>query len=125
MIRFILHALATAVGFWIASKILPGVHVDTTTALIEGGLLLGVINALVRPILTILTLPITIITLGLFLLVVNAIMVWLVTLFIHRIHIHGFVSLILTVIVLGLTSWVASGVINAVTDRSGSDRDRR
>ena len=117
MLRFILHALATALGFWIAAKILPGVHVDTTLALIEGGLLLGVINAVVRPILTILTLPITIVTLGLFLLVVNAITVWLVTVFIHAIHIHGFVSLILTVIVLGLVSWAASGAINAMTER--------
>jgi putative membrane protein len=117
MLRFILHALATALGFWIAAKILPGVHVDTTIALIEGGLVLGVLNAVVRPILTILTLPITILTLGLFLLVVNAITVWLMTLFIHAIHIHGFVSLILTVIVLGIVSWAASGLIGMVTDR--------
>jgi len=117
MLRFILVGLATALGFWIASKIVPGVHVDTTIALIEGGLLLGVINAVVRPILTILTLPITIITLGLFLLVVNAITVWLVTVFIHGIHIHGFLNLILTVIVLGLTSWVSGIAINAVIDK--------
>ena len=118
IIRFILHALATAVGFWIAAKIIPGVHVDTTRALLEGGLLLGIVNAFVRPILTILTLPITILTLGLFLLVVNAIMVWLVTQFIHGIHIHGFVSLIMTVIVLGVVSWIASGLINQVAARS-------
>jgi putative membrane protein len=117
MLRFILHALATALGFWIAAKILPGVHVDTTIALIEGGLVLGVLNAVVRPILTVLTLPITIITLGLFLLVVNAITVWLMTLFIHAIHIHGFISLVLTVIVLGIVSWAANGLIGMVTDR--------
>ena len=117
MLRFILHALATAIGFWVAAKILPGVHVDTTIALIEGAVLLGIINAVVRPILTILTLPITIVTLGLFLLVVNAITVWLMTLFIHAIHIHGFISLILTVIVLGIVSWAANGLIGMVTDR--------
>lgn len=117
MVRFILHALATAVGFWIASRIVPGVHVDTTLALVEGGLVLGIINALVRPVLVILTLPLTIITLGLFLLVVNAVTLWLVTLLIHAIHIHGLWHLILTVIVLGLTSWVASFLINAVTDK--------
>ncbi len=117
MLRFFLHALATAVGFWIAAKILPGVHVDTTIALIEGAVLLGIINAVVRPILTVLTLPITIVTLGLFLLVVNAITLWLVTLFIHAIHIHGFVNLVLTVIVLGLVSWAASFLINMVVDK--------
>ncbi len=121
MLRFILQALTTAVGFWVAAKIVPGVHVDTTIALIEGGVLLGIVNAFVRPILTILTLPITIVTLGLFLLVVNAGMVWLVTVFIHAIHIHGFVSLILTVIVLGLTSLVSGGFIKAVTQ---SDKRR-
>ena len=117
MVRFILHALATAAGFWIASKIVPGVRIDTTVALVEGGLLLGIINALVRPILVILTLPFTIITLGLFLLVVNAITLWLVTVFIHAIHIQGFWHLILTVIVLGLTSWVAGSLINSMTDQ--------
>jgi putative membrane protein len=119
MLRFILQALATAAGFWIASRIVPGVHVDSTVALIEGGLVLGIMNALVRPILTILTLPLTILTLGLFLLVVNAITVWLMTLFIHGIQIHGFIHLILTVIVLGLTSWLAAGLINNMTDRKG------
>ena len=117
MIRFVLHALITAVGFWIASKIVPGVHVDSRIALIEGGVLLGILNALVRPILVILTLPLTIITLGLFLLVVNAITVWLVTLFIHAIHIHGAWHTILTALVISLTSWAGSIVINNVTQR--------
>lgn len=118
MLRFILQALATAVGFWIASRIIPGVHVDTTVALIEGAVLLGIINALVRPILVILTLPLTIITLGLFLLVVNAITLWLVTLFIHAIHIHGLGHLLLTVILLGVVSWAASGLINQAVDKN-------
>ena len=118
MLRFVLQAVATAIGFWIASKIVPGVHIDTTVALIEGAVLLGIINAFVRPILTILTLPITILTLGLFLLVVNAITLWLVTLLIHAIHIHGFLSLVLTVIVLGLVSWASSGLISSVAEKN-------
>lgn len=117
MLRFILQALATAIGFWIASK-LHLLRVDTVAALIEGGLLLGIINALVRPILIILTLPLTIITLGLFLFVVNVVTLWLVTVFIHAIHIHGFVHLLLTVMLLGLISWAASGLINQVVDRT-------
>ena len=114
MLRFILHALAAALGFWIAAKIVPGVRVDTTVALLEGGLLLGLLNALVRPILVLLTLPLTILTLGLFLLVVNAITVWLVTVFIHAIHIHGALHFILAALVISITSWAASIVINAV-----------
>ena len=118
MLRFILHAVATALGFWVAARVFHIVHVDGLRPLIEGALLLGIFNALVRPILVILTLPITILTLGLFLLVVNAIMVWLVTKFIHGIHVHGAIHLIETVIVLGVVSWAASGLINRMTEGS-------
>jgi putative membrane protein len=121
MIRFILHVLATALGFWVASKLMPhGVHVDNLTNLLEAGLLLGIINALVRPILVLLTLPLTILTLGLFLLVVNAITVWLVTLFLRGVHIHGALHFILTAIVISLTSWAASALIGS----AGLDRRR-
>ncbi len=112
MIRFVLHVLATALGFWVASKLMPhGVRVDNLTNLLEAGLLLGIINALVRPILILLTLPLTILTLGLWLLVVNAVTVWLVTLFLRGVHIHGALHFILTAIVISLTSWAVGGLI--------------
>ena len=121
MIRFILHVLATALGFWIASKLMPhGVHVHGLGSLLAAGLLLGVANALVRPILVILTFPLTLLTLGLFLLVVNGVMVWLVTVFLHGIHIQDPWHAILTAIVISLTSWVASGAIGS----AGLDRRR-
>lgn len=121
LIRFILHALATALGFWVASKLMPhGVAVDGLGSLLAAGLLLGVANALVRPILVILTFPLTLLTLGLFLLVVNGLMVWLVTVFLHGIHIHGLWHAILTAIVISLTSWAASGLIGS----AGLDRRR-
>jgi len=121
MIRFILHVLATALGFWIASKLMPhGVAVDGLGSLLAAGLLLGVANALVRPILVILTFPLTLLTLGLFLLVVNGVMVWLVTVFLHGIHIQDPWHAILTAIVISLTSWVASGAIGS----AGLDRRR-
>ena len=120
MVKFILRALVVAVGFWVAAHFVPGVHIHGWKTLLAASVLLGIANGLVRPIVTLLTLPITIITLGLFLLVVNAITVWLVTVFIHAIHIHGFISLILTVIVLGIVSWAASGLIGMVTDRDNS-----
>jgi putative membrane protein len=113
MTRFILHALAAALGFWIAAKIVPGVHVGGLGSLLAAGLLLGIINALVRPILVILTFPLTLITLGLFLLVVNGLTVWLVTLFLRGIQIHGLWHAILAAIVISLTSWVASGIIGS------------
>ncbi len=112
-VRFLLRACAAALGFWIASKVLHGVYVSGVAGLLAAGVLLGVINALVRPILILLTLPLTIVTLGLFLLVVNGISVWLVTLFDHTIQIRGPWDAILTAIIISLTSWAAGGLIDS------------
>jgi putative membrane protein len=117
MVSFLIRALAAAVGFWIASKLLHGVRVSGLESLLFAGLLLGVVNALVRPVLVILTLPLTILTLGLFLLVVNGITVWIVTRFIHGVQIHGSLNYILTALVISITSWVAGGVLHPDTRR--------
>ncbi|HEY5070490.1 MAG TPA: phage holin family protein [Caulobacteraceae bacterium] len=120
MARFLLHALAAALGFWLAAKVIPGVHVSGLGSLLAAGLLLGVVNALVRPILVFLTFPLTVVTLGLFLLVVNGMMVSLVAFFIHGVRVHAFFwDAILASLVISLTSWAASAVINR------SDRQRR
>ncbi len=119
MIRFILRAVAAAIGFWLAAKFVPGVHVGTWQSLLAAGLVLGVINALVRPILVLLTLPLTLITLGLFLLVVNGLTVWLVTVFIHGVQIHGLLAAVLTAIIISLVSWAAGSLINRADERRG------
>jgi putative membrane protein len=112
MVRFLLHALVAAIGFWVAAHIVPGVHIADLKALLIAGLLLGVVNALVRPIVTILTFPITVLTLGLFLLVVNALMIllvgWLMQKFgVAGFEIRGIVPAVLTTIVVWFVSWVA------------------
>lgn len=110
--RFVLHVLATALGFWLATKLMPhGVHADGLPSLLAAGLVLGIVNALVRPILVILTFPLTLLTLGLFLLVVNGLMVGLVTLFPLGVHVHGLWHAILTAIVISLTSWAVGCLI--------------
>ena len=111
MTKFLVRIVAAAVGFWIASRIIPGVHVGGVLSLLIAGLLLGVINALVRPILVLLTLPLTILTLGLFLFVVNGLTVWLVTGLVHGVQIHGFWAAVLTAIVISVVSWLAGGLI--------------
>ncbi|HTX48054.1 MAG TPA: phage holin family protein [Caulobacteraceae bacterium] len=119
MIRFILRGLVAAAGFWVASKLHFGPHIVGLTPLIVGGLLLGVVNAFVRSIVTLLTLPITIITLGLFLLVVNALMLyvvsWLVNTFVGHdtFHIGTIFHAIFTVIVIWFVSLVANMVLGA------------
>ena len=109
--------MIAALGFWMASRVIDGVHVDGLTALIEAGLVLGVLNALVRPILILFTLPLTILTLGLFLLVVNGLTVWLVTVFIHGIHIYHLWPAILTSVILSIVSWLANFLIGGLDDR--------
>ena len=116
MVGFILRALIAAGGLWIASRIGVGIEITTWKSLLGAAILLGVVNAIVRPILVFLTFPITIVTLGLFLLVINGLMLELVAFFFHLVHvngfqIHGFLAAVLGAIVVGLTSWVGSWFI--------------
>lgn len=71
MSAFLLHWLIMAVALWVTAYVVPGVHVTSWPALAVGALVLGLVNAIIRPLLVILTLPITVVTLGLFYLVVN------------------------------------------------------
>jgi putative membrane protein len=115
--RFLVYALAAAAGFWIASRLVHGVRVDGTVSLLLAGLVLGILNALVRPILTLLTLPLTIVTLGLFLLVINGLTVWLVTVFIHGVHIAGLWPAILTALIVSVTAWLANTLFGGLERR--------
>jgi len=117
MPKFLIRVLAAGAGFWIASRIIPGVHVGGVGALLLAALMLGVINAVVRPIIVLLTLPITVLTLGLFLLVVNGFTVWLVTRFMPGVHVHGFWDAMLTALVISMVSWIAGALLE--------DRNRR
>jgi putative membrane protein len=108
MIGFIIRVLITAAGLWLATQIVPGISAHSWKSLLAAALLLGIVNAIIRPILVFLTFPITIVTLGLFLLVINGLMLELVAFFLHGFHVHGLLAAILGAIVVGLTSWVAS-----------------
>lgn len=112
MTGFLLRTLLSAIGLWLASVWVTGVHFDTGGTLILAAILLGVVNALVRPIAFILTLPITIVTLGLFLLVLNAAMVALVAWILPGFRIPGgFRAALLAAIIVWLTGWVGSWLI--------------
>ena len=122
MVRFILRGLVAALGLWVASYLVPGVHVHGWKTLIIAGLLLGLVNALVRPIVTFFTLPLTVLTLGLFLFVVNGLMVLLVGWVLHRFgdtsyQIHGLFAAILTTVVIWFVSLVANMVLGDETTR--------
>ncbi|WP_294540577.1 phage holin family protein [uncultured Rhodoblastus sp.] len=111
MIGFLIRAAVVAVGLWVASSIVPGIAFASNGTLIWAALALGVVNGLVRPIMVVLTFPITILTLGLFLLVVNGLMIQLVAHFLTGFHVEGLLPAILTSIVVSLTSWVISWLV--------------
>jgi putative membrane protein len=111
MMGFALRVVITAIGLWLATQWVQGVHVDSTGTLILAGLLLGLVNAIIRPIAFILTLPITILTLGLFLFVLNAAMVWLVAAILPGFHAPWFTPAFLTSLIVWLTGWVGSWLI--------------
>jgi putative membrane protein len=112
MTGFVLRALMTAIGLWIATYWVSGIRIDDAATLILAGALLGIINAIVRPIAIILTLPITILSLGFFLLVVNAGMVALVAGILPGFHIPGgFWSAFATALIVWITSWIGSWLI--------------
>ena len=108
MTKFLLRAVFAAFGLWLASQVVPGISIDGAGTLAGAALLLGVVNAIVRPVLVVLTLPITILTLGLFLFVVNAAMFGLVAYFLSGFHVAGFVPALLGSIVVSFISWIGS-----------------
>jgi putative membrane protein len=112
MTGFILRAAISAVGLWIATRLVSGIRIDDAFTLVLAGASLGIVNAIVRPIAILLTLPITIVTLGMFLLVVNAGMVALVAALVPGFHIFGgFWSALATAVIVGVTGWIGSYLI--------------
>jgi len=112
MKKFLLRASFAAFGLWLASQVVPGITIDGAGTLAGAAILLGVVNAIVRPVLVVLTLPVTILTLGLFLFVVNAAMFGLVAYFLGGFHVAGFWPALLGSLVVSLISWLGSAFIS-------------
>jgi len=110
MTGFWIRLLITAVGLWVASS-LRGVHIDGVGTLLIASLLLGIVNAVIRPILIVLTLPITILSLGFFLLIVNAMMIGLVARVLPGFSIDGLGWAILASIVVTITGWMGNAFV--------------
>lgn len=107
MVGFIVQALVTMAGLWLSSKVVPGVEFTSTGSLIAAALILGIVNAFVRPLMIILTLPLTLVTFGLFLLVVNAAMIGLTAWFLGGFSVNGLWAGIGAAIVTGVVSYFA------------------
>jgi len=109
---FLIRVLVNALAIMLAASILPGIHVEGLVPALVGGLLLGLVNAVVRPVLIILTLPITLVTLGFFLLVLNALCFWLVDSLVKGFYVAGFSAAFLGAIVVSIVSWIMTALIS-------------
>lgn len=107
----ILRTLIAILGLFLASKIVPGVTIHGAGTFILAGLLMGLVNAIVRPIAFLLTLPLTILTLGLFLFVLNAAMFGLVAALLDKFAVAGFWSALFGAIIVSITTTVSSWYI--------------
>ena len=119
MLRFIVQFLVTCFGLWLSSRLVPGVDFLSNGSLLAAALLLGLANAVVRPVLTILTYPLTILSFGLFLLVVNAAVIGLVAALLGGFVVDGLGAGIGAAIVTGIVSWIAGWFIGEDPKRDG------
>lgn len=111
MAGFFARLFITAFGLWMADTVLSGIRFDGVVSLWLAALLLGLVNGFVRPVVIFLTFPLTLVTLGLFLFVVNGLMVMLVAWLMPSFHIAGLGSAILASVIVGLTGWMANAFI--------------
>ena len=111
MAGIILRTLITMLGLYLASALVPGVQIDGTGSLILAAVILGLVNGFVRPLALVLTLPLTIVTLGLFLFILNAAMFGLVAAMLDNFSVSGFWSAMFGAMVVSITSTIASWYI--------------
>lgn len=110
-VRFLVRLLLNGVAVFLAARLVPGITVTGPAAALIAGVLLGFVNAIVRPLLLLLTLPFTLITLGLFIFVVNAICLGLVAWLVPGFALSGFVAALIGAIVISIVSWLLTALL--------------
>jgi putative membrane protein len=110
MAAFVVRWLVTTVAVLVAAHLIPGISYEGWGALLGASLLLGIINAFVRPVLLLLSLPFIIVTMGLFIFVVNALLLMLVSKIIPPFQVAGFWSAFFGAIIISLVSWILSSL---------------
>ena len=112
MFRALLQIVLNGVALLIAAKLIPGIHYQGSLLyLLIAGLVLGLINLIVKPIVSTLSCPLILLTLGLFYLVINGLMLWLADFFLEGLRIDGFIPAILGGLVIALFNWVVRALI--------------
>jgi putative membrane protein len=111
-VGFLLRLVVNAAALWVAAQLVPGIVVTGLTPLLLAALVLGLINAIVRPVLLILTLPLTLVTLGLFIFVLNAFCLWLTSRIVPGLDVQTFGAALLGALVVSIVSWVLTAFVS-------------
>lgn len=126
--RLVLRWALNAVALMLLPQLIAGLRVDSYTAALVTALLLGLINALIRPILILVTLPITVLTLGLFTLVINALLFWAVAGLVAGVHVADFWAAFWAALLYSLLTWLVNLALADPRERTVRimvDRDPR
>lgn len=108
MKAFLIRWLVTVIAVAVATELISGIHADSVFSLILAALLLGIINAFVRPVLLLLSLPLILATMGIFFLIINALMLWGVSTIVHGFHVDGFGAAFWGALLISIVSWLLS-----------------
>jgi len=117
VLTYILNTLITAVSLLAADYLIPGIVINNFTAAVIAGVMIGLVNGLIRPVIFILSLPFTIVTLGAFMLVVNGFCFWLASVITPGFQVYGFWAFIFGPIVLSITSTI---LVRLLSQRGGA-----
>ncbi len=123
---FLIRLLANALAILAAAYILPGIEVSGGLSLLVAALVLALINAFVRPVLLFLTLPFTLVTLGLFIFLLNAFCLWLTSQLVKGFEVHGFWTAVFGALLISVVSWAVTALLSdrgqvVVITRRGGD----
>jgi putative membrane protein len=109
--RILLVWLVNALALAAVAYVMPSITIQSPGAAIVAALVLGLVNALLRPILVLLTLPVTVLTLGLFIFVLNGLLFWAVASLVPGFHVAGFGSGVLGALLFSIVSWALSALV--------------
>ena len=108
----LIRVVVNAAAIYLAAAIVPGIEISGVLTALGAGLVLGLTNAVIRPILVILTLPVTLVTLGLFLFVLNGLCLWLTALLVKGFEVHGFWSAVFGALLVSAVSWTLNAFVS-------------
>jgi putative membrane protein len=111
-VGFLVRVLVNAGAIYFAAAVVPGVEISGVLAALGAGLVFGLINAIVRPVLLVLTLPITLVTLGLFLFVLNAFCFWLTAVLVKGFEVYGFWAAVFGAVLVSVVSWLLTAFLS-------------